>query len=140
LNRRSWLGPAREDWALWRGYLGAVAGLLDQAGNSLCLNQRPTPRSRRLENVFMKFYVAELQPELARRMQGQGAWILELQRLAERLGPVQPPAFSAWFETVLSAPDSEWQRTRRAVVTHARAWQRTFARCGIEPIPGLRQD
>lgn len=140
LRQGSWLGPARDDWALWRRHLQAAAALLDQSRNGLCLSNAPTPRSRRLENVFMKFYVNQIQPELARGMQSHSAWIRELERLNERLAVVAPPPYSEWFETVISGPHSEWQRTRDVVVAHAQAWQRLFAHCGIEPVPGLGQD
>ena len=88
----------------------------------------------------MQSYVDRIQPQLAQHMRAQEAWLRELTGLAARLAAVQPPAFAAWLGVVAAAPDSEWQRTREAVVDHARAWQRLFAHCGIEPIPGLGQD
>lgn len=141
LRQGSWLGPARRDWARWRAYLGAAAAALDEAAPGVCLNRQPTPRSRRLYNVFVKLYVQRVQPELATRMRRHEAWIVELERLAERLAAVRPDAFEGWYRAVLARddPGSEWSRTRRAVVSHAEAWQRLLAHCGIEPAPGLGQ-
>lgn len=140
LRQGSWAGPAREAWSVWRRHLDAAAALLEHARPDMCLTGKPTPRSRRLQNVFGKFYVEQIQPELARRMRRQEAWLTELERLGGRLAPVQPAAFTRWLDALALAPDSEWQRTRRAVVAHAEAWQALFAHCGIEPGPGLGQD
>jgi hypothetical protein len=142
LRQGSWAGPARRDWAMWRSHLDAVATLLDQAAPRICLNGRPTPRSRLLYNVFLGFYVDRIQPELALRMRVQEAWIAELERLGARLDEVQPAPYRAWFAAVLAPgqPGSEWQRTRDAVLHHAQAWQRLFAHCGIEPGAGVGQD
>jgi hypothetical protein len=141
LRQGSWAGPARRDWALWRSHLDAVAGLLDQAMPRICLNGQPTPRSRRLYNVFLGFYIEQIQPELALSMRAQEAWIAELERLADRLDAVQPGAYRAWFSEVLAPgqPGSEWRRTQASVLNHAQAWQRLFAHCGIEPGAGVRQ-
>jgi hypothetical protein len=134
LRQGSWAGPARRDWALWRSHLDAVSVLLDEAQPRICLNRQPTPRSRRLHNVFRLFYVEQIQPELAVRMRAHEAWIAELERLSERLDPVQPAAFRAWFAGVLASDaDSEWRRTQAAVLNHAHAWQRLFTHCGLEP-------
>lgn len=135
LRAGSWAGPARRDWSRWRGYLDAVAEVLDAAAPRICLNRQPTPRSRLLNNVFVLFYVEVIQPELAVGMREHEAWIAELQRLSERLEAVQPDAWRAWFDAVLAPeqPASEWRRTQVSVLNHARAWQEIFAHCGIEP-------
>lgn len=142
LRSGGWVGAARRDWSSWRRTLAAASGMLADAVPGICLNGRPTPDSRILVNVFMKFYVERIQPDMAVRMRRHEAWIDALDRLRERLGPVAPPAFDAWYDAVL-APDtlrSEWRRTRAAVVDHAEAWQGLFSHCGIEPLPGLGQD
>jgi hypothetical protein len=142
LRQGSWVGPARRDWSRWGRYLGAASRLLDRATARICLNAQPTPRSRRLQSVFVRFYIEQIQPELARRMGQHQAWVVELERLSGRLQRVQPPAYRTWFRAVVSPvdADSEWRRTRDAVLTHAQAWQRLFAHCGIEPGSGLGQD
>ncbi len=141
LRQGSWVGPARRDWARWRRYLTAASTLLDQATPGICPNRRPNVATGRLQNVFRRIYVGRLQPELARRMRVHEAWVRELERLSRRLARVQPPAFARWFDQVLApGGGSEWQRTREAVVAHARSWQRVFAFCGVEPGTGLSQD
>jgi len=142
LQQGRWLGPARRDWSRWRRYLDAAAQMLHAAAPDMCLTGRPTPRARRLQTVFRKFYVGGIQPRLALAMRRHEAWITELARLLGRLEAVRPPAFDAWYGRVLSPDnaDSEWRRTQRAVVAHAEAWQRVFARCAIDPAAGLGQD
>lgn len=142
LRTGSWVGPARQRWSEWRRHLHATSVLLGPAAPRLCLNQQPTPRSRRLQNVFLGFYVEQIQPELAREMGRHAAWIDEIERLIEALGLVVPDAYQRWHAAVLDPADaaSEWQRTRWAVTDHARAWQRLLAACGIEPGAGVRQD
>lgn len=134
LRQASWVGPAREDWSRWRRYLGAASSLLETAGPRICLNRRPTPRTERLQNVFAKFYVERIQPEMSVRLARHEAWVAELDRLAGRLAAVQPPAFRAWYGRVLSPQSelSEWRRTRRAIVAHAEAWQVLFDYCNID--------
>jgi hypothetical protein len=135
LRGGSWVGYARQQWARWRAYLGAAEGLLTQAQPRLCLNGRPTPRSRRLVNVFQRYYVAGIQPDLAATLGRQAPWVDQLQRLLQALSERIPLRFSAWYRLALdpAAADSEWSRTRRGIVTHAQAWQRLFDSCGIEP-------
>jgi hypothetical protein len=142
LKQGSWLGPARADWSRWRRYLGVASRMLESAGPTVCLNRLPTPRTSRLQNVFHKLYVQQIQPVLAARLGRHEGWVAEIERLSERLRAVQPPAWRAWFADVVSPDDdaSEWRRTRRAVVAHAKAWQALFAHCHIEPVSGLRQD
>ena len=142
LREGGWVGGARREWAGWRRTLSAASALLEGALPGICLNGQPTPDSRILANVFMKFYVERIQPEMAGRMRRQEAWIYAMHRLRGRLAAVSPPAFDAWYRDVLAPDraDSEWRRTRAAIVDHARAWQRLFRHCGIEPLPGLGQD
>lgn len=142
LQQGSWAGPARRDWSRWRRQLDGAAALLAGAVPEICLNRQPTPRVRRLQNVFRAFYVEQIQPRLARNLREHEAWIMALQHLVQRVDAVSPEAFAVWFDQVLS-PDnanSEWRRTQQAVVDHARAWQRVFTHCGIDPISGLGQD
>jgi hypothetical protein len=142
LRQGSWVGPARRDWSLWRRYLDAASAMLAGAAPRVCLNRKPTPRTDRLRNVFMKLYVQQIQPELARRLGEHEGWLVEVARLSHRLRPVQPAAYRNWFRVVLSPhrPESEWRRTRQAVVAHAEAWKALFANCNVEPVAALRQD
>ncbi len=142
LEQGSWVGPARADWSAWRRYLDAGSATLRGAVPRICRNRQPNTTTRRLSNVFIKVYADRVQPLLARRMAEQEAWVTELSRLSRRLGDVAPAAWRTWYRAVLSPDrgDSEWQRTRRAVLDHVDAWKHVFAYCGIEPMPGLRQD
>lgn len=142
LRQASWVGHARGEWSRWRRHLDAVGRLVRGALPEICLTGDPTPRAERLQRVFTLFYVERIQPDIARRMRAQEAWLRELERLSTRLADVRPPAFTRWYRAVLAAdvPGSEWQRTRQAVIDHAEAWQHLFAGCGIEPFPGLGQD
>jgi len=141
LKQGSWVGYARQEWALWRAYLGSAALLLDTVQPRLCLNGRPTPRSRRLVNVFQRYYVDGIQPALAAALGRQEPWIRQLQTLMLELSDRTPAPFAAWYRQALdpAAVDSEWSRTRRDIVAHAESWQRIFALCGIELGTALRE-
>jgi hypothetical protein len=134
LRAGSWVGYAREDWALGRHYLQAAEMLLNEARPRLCLNGRPTPRSRRLLNIFRRYYVGGIQPALAAALSRQEPWVRQLQALVRALDEVIPTPFASWYRQTLDprAVGSEWSRTRRAIVTHAASWQRMFESCGIE--------
>ncbi|MEQ8857588.1 MAG: DUF3080 family protein [Pseudomonadales bacterium] len=142
LRQGSWAGPARGAWAHWRRHLDRAAALLARATPGICRNRRPNVDTGRLQNVFRKFYVDRIQPDLAARMRRDEAWIVELERLAQRLAAVRPAAYRQWFDQVLApgSATSEWRRTRQSVIDHARAWQALFEFCGIEPGGGVGQD
>jgi hypothetical protein len=142
LRTGSRIGPARQAWARWRAELTAVARVLDTEADRVCRNGRPTPRARNLSNVFARFYIEGLQPRLAAEMRGQEAWIRELAALLARLEPVAGAAFADWYGAALAPQSarSEWSRTQAAVLVHARAWQRLFSTCGLDPAAAVRQD
>jgi len=136
------IGHARRSWAVWRGHLDAARVALDAEAGRVCRNGRPTPRSGYLLNVFSRYYnrrtAAEARGADARRRGVDRA----LAALAARLETVARPAFVDWYAHVLAprAPGSEWSRTRRAVVEHARGWQRLLETCGIDPRAAVLHD
>lgn len=135
LSRASHIGPARAGWAVQRRVLDTAAGVITDAASRVCPQGRSTPRSRYLGNVFARFYVGALQPMLAASQQRDAAWVDALNALGEALLPVAPQAFLEWRAEVVDPgnPQSEWARTRQAVVAHAKAWQQLFAACAIDP-------
>ena len=70
------------------------------------------------------------------------AYLAEVERLSERLRAVQPDEYRVWFRAVAAADhaESEWRRTRAAVLAHVQAWKTVFSHCNVEPVPGLGQD
>ena len=118
---------ARERWLRSAAMLSAVAALLEQHTTRVCLNRQPTPRSRRLANVFRKVFVAGLRPSLTDELNGSRALVETIERLAGAVGP--HPAAQPW----LSAMGAEWRSARAAVRRHAQAWSALFAHCGLGP-------
>ncbi|MEZ5558145.1 MAG: DUF3080 family protein [Pseudomonadales bacterium] len=135
------VGAVRRDWAALRAHLGAAAELLERERARVCRNGAPTPLSRVLRNLFLKFYVEAIQAPAAQRLRVQAVWVRQLAELVARLPAAQRGPFAAWYAGSLDPADadSEWSRTHAAILEHARAWQRLFAGCGLEPAPPLRQ-
>ncbi|MGA1676871.1 MAG: DUF3080 family protein [Pseudomonadales bacterium] len=135
LARESVIGSARARWSRQRAVLDTARQAVVDNVTRLCRNGRPTPRARYLTNVFARFYVARLQPMLAREHAVDAAWIEALLALALDQAELARPRVSDWFRGVIDPdhPRSEWARTRAAVIAHADAWQALFARCGIDP-------
>jgi len=142
LRAGSRIGPARQSWVHWRAHLTGVAVALDAEAARICRSGRPTPRAQTLSNVFVRFYIGEIQPRLAAEMRSHDAWVREFAALAARLDEVAGSAFEAWYAATLApqASGSEWRRTQEAVLEHARAWQRLFGACGLDPAAAVRQD
>jgi len=142
LRGGSHVGPARQSWQRWRAHLEVAGSALQTQALRICRNGQPTPRSEILANVFARQYIERIQPRLAAEMRTHEAWIRALEALSTRLDEVATPAYRDWFDAVLAPtePASEWRRTQRAVVEHARAWQVLFDACGLDPRAALGQD
>jgi hypothetical protein len=136
-----WLGQARRAWDLERRHLDAVAGALTEGLEGVCRNGAPTPKSRALVNVFQRYYVDALQPGIARRHGTDRDAVAAVAALVGLFGGDVPGEFAVWYGQVL-APEprrSEWSRLASVRLEHAAAWNRLFARCGVDPARGLAQ-
>lgn len=136
-----WLGQARRAWDLERRHLDAVAGALTEGLEGVCRNGAPTLKSRALVNVFQRYYVDALQPGIARRHGTDRDAVAAVAALVGLFGGDVPGEFAVWYGQVL-APEprrSEWSRLASVRLEHAAAWNRLFARCGVDPARGLAQ-
>lgn len=129
-------GPAQRSWARYRAGLALVTAGLKAKGGAVCRSGTPTPRARRLERVFRKYYVLEVQPLIARQLNADRRWLQALEALVAAT-PVRSTPFDRWYERTLSleADDSEWRRTLTALRTHAGAWQAFADSCGLRLLP-----
>ncbi len=126
-------GAAMSRWQQSRLLLQRAAQLLRAQGERVCRSGEPTPQALRLKRVFLRFYVAELQPALTARMNDDAAWISAFSTLVTSAVAVAPEAFNRWYAVTLDpqAPDSYWQRSRGVVREHAEAWQTLAEQCGM---------
>ncbi len=101
----------------------------------VCYNGLPNSRARILENVFRKYYVAQVQPYLSQVHRQTRAWLEPINRLAETQRAQMTPAFAAYFEAQLSleAADALWARYERSLHRHTKAWQTVLGQCGLMP-------
>ncbi len=141
LGSSPWLGHARRAWDRERRHLDAVARALTRAFEGVCLNGAPTPKSRALVNVFQRYYVNALQPGIARRHVSDRDAVAGVAALVGLFRGDVPGEFAVWYAQVLAPeePGSEWSRLASARLEHAAAWNRLFARCGVDPARGLAQ-
>ncbi len=122
---------------LLRHHLDAAARAIEirLERRPMCYDQRPTPKARILQNVFNKYYVAQVQPYLSRVHRQTRAWLEMINRLAVAQQTRMTPAFAAYFEAQLSlaAPDALWARYERSMHRHTDAWQTVLDQCGLMP-------
>ena len=129
--KRQAYGERRHRWTALRRTLNAVSRVLRTS--RVCLNDSPTPRSRRLAAVFVRHYVEGVQAVAARMQREDRDWLEALARLYDALAPSAPPAYADFHRSVVAyhAPRSEWARTQAAFREHAGAWQTVFEACGL---------
>ena len=111
-------------------HLDAVALLLEGSGADDCNATR-----RRLVRVFRQTYV-NLQPELA-HLDRRGRDVVEAlsHALATSSRGIELPEAMQRYRARLDpdGEDSLWSRYRRAVLSHAEAWQPTLQHCNVHP-------
>ena len=122
---------------LLRHYLDAAAGAIETRleRRPMCFDRRPTPAARNLNNVFHKYYVAQVQPYLAQVHRQTRGWLEPINRLAGAQAALTTPAFATYFDVQLSldAPDALWTRYEASLRRHTRAWQTILGQCGLMP-------
>lgn len=127
-------GAALERWARAAMLLRQATTLLAGASARLCRNGQPTPSAQRLKNVFRKFYVAQLQGELALATNADRPWVEQFNAMVARNEALLPPVFARWHEATLSLSNegSLWLATRQAFRNHSEAWQGFAKGCGLD--------
>ncbi len=137
LTARRMAGQLLGALELLRRHLDAAAAAIETRLETrpMCYKQRPTSKARILDNVFRKYYVAQVQPYLSRVHRQTRAWLEPINQLAEAQRAQITPAFAAYFEAQLSldAPDALWARYQRALHRHTEAWQTMLGQCGLMP-------
>lgn len=127
------VGLAQRQWQQARVLLERATMMLRSHGRRVCRNGQPTPKAERLKSVFVRYYVGQEQPGLARLMQEDATWVNAFADLYAQLHRHAPAALQIWYRGVLDpgVADSHWQRTRAAFPAHARAWQALADHCGM---------
>jgi len=95
----------------------------------LCPQGRATPQSTIMQNILNKFFVAKIQPHLA-RIQG------ELQALSQQFAIVEiqngQEAYRQYYQRYLSKQGLPKQYAQ-SIKQHVQAWQRLLKQCGAMP-------
>lgn len=115
----------------------AMANRLD--ARPLCFNQQKNRQAAVLENVFLKFYIGEVQPYLALIHQSTKPLINQLELLNTDLQvskkTPQVIEFNKYWQSNWSFenPKSVWSRFNTAVSLHTQLWQKQLDQCGLLP-------
>lgn len=117
-------------------WLSIATGVIHSrlAQRPLCPQGRPTPKAEVMQTILTKYYAGQIQPYLARLNREGEAMVTAFENL--RLPPRQvlPPAFVSYYDAYLTRePTALYQRYRRAIRLHAKAWQALLAECGMLP-------
>lgn len=138
LGRSEHGGAGRRALVLLTATMTAVADMLEQrqVERPLCPQGRPTPRAETLNNVFTRYYAAQVQPYLAGVHRVYGGWLKALQELHEAQLVEPPPAMKRYHAEVLQA---EWRTYVAARDRHTQVWQEVLQHCNLAPQPPGRQ-
>lgn len=116
---------------LAKAWVNAGTYLIDQSLDKrpLCPQGRATPKSQVMQTILNKFFVAKIQPHLARIQR-------ELQVLSQQFDIVEIPndqeAYRAYYQLYLSSQGLPEQYTQ-AIKQHVQVWQRLLKQCGAMP-------
>lgn len=101
----------------------------------LCPAGTLTPRGRVMQQVFLRFYVGEIQPYIS----GVYRQSRDLKQALEAYWLLWPALKHVEFDRYWhrawsdSNPDSTWQQFNRAVARHTQVWQQQLESCGLRP-------
>ncbi len=102
----------------------------------LCYQQKSNPQFDIVHNVFLKFYIGETQPLLAKIHQHAKEVLLLVNEIQEILTPT--PQFTKFWQEIYLSKNSEWNRFNLSIETHTLIWQRLLDQCGF--LPGNRKN
>ncbi len=112
------------------GLAGAASALQDRVeGSPVCLDNRPSPEGRIVDNVVRKFFIGEVQPwsvQVARRRTELISPVLALEL---NLAQVAPPAYRQWSQQ----RDQLLSSAVKAPREHARGLAAILESCGLRP-------
>jgi hypothetical protein len=131
------LGAVTAALRLSTASLGEGTRLLQQARQNapFCPQGRSLARAEHMHNVFLRTYVAEVQPYLGRLYRDGSELLRLLQRIDAIADGLHGDAWLDWRRRQLSLDheQAEWQRFRRALHDHTRTWQVVLEDCGLRP-------
>ncbi len=133
VGSQEYVGQLRQSMALVNQHIDAANQLLDYRLNEqpLCPNLRPNEQSKIMHKVFLKFYIGEIQPYIAKVYQQSSKVFGLLDQLQEGL-PV-PDSFAKFWHTLYQSDESEWYQFQIKVADHTKRWQKLLAQCGLQP-------
>ncbi|NHN36979.1 DUF3080 domain-containing protein [Pseudomaricurvus alcaniphilus] len=100
----------------------------------LCYRAAPSPRARVAEQVFLRFYIGEVQPYISAVHQQSVSLGAALETLLEPYRP-WPDPFARYWQLTWSSQNqaSVWRRFQSAVSEHTQLWQKMLRQCGMSP-------
>ena len=130
-------GALLQSIGLLTDHLNSAAHSLEQAivNQPICHRNTPDSNARILENIFTKYYIGRVQPQLSQVHQQGKTWLTAINGLIDRQQVQTPAAFDRYRADMLSL-DSEtslWGRFRQAIARHTRAWRSLLGQCGLMP-------
>ena len=107
------------------------------AERPLCYLERTNPKAKIVQNVFYKFYAAQVQPYMA-MIDSQGRqWLSIHNEILTALGDTPTEAMQIYQKRILvmNQPGtvSLWSEYIHARDRHTRAWQKLLSQCGLMP-------
>lgn len=100
----------------------------------LCPQGRPTTAARTMQSLFMKVYIATVQPYLSEIDRSRQLLFDELSQMAELQKQTMPAGFEPFYQSALSdTDDSVWSQFVQSVQRHTEKWQALLEQCGMRP-------
>lgn len=131
------LGQIRHSLQLSQLFLAAADKLLASrlATRPLCFNERPNQKFDVVQTVFLKYYINEIQPYIAKLHQQSEPLLKRIERLSRQLNKDQKMSlvFDDFWSGVYLNEDSEWQSFNAAIKQHTINWQQLLTQCGRLP-------
>jgi hypothetical protein len=131
------IGEIRHSIKLTRDFLIQADILLTArlSNRPLCFNEKPNQKFDILQTVFLKFYINEIQPYIAKLHQQSEPLFSRIERLNNHLNDDtrMSSAFDDFWNVVYLNKDSEWQLFNTAIKVHTKNWQSLLIQCGRLP-------
>jgi hypothetical protein len=105
------------------------------ATRPLCFNERPNQKFDVVQTVFLKYYINEIQPYIAKLHQQSEPLFKRIERLSSQLNSDQKMSlvFDDFWSGVYLSKGSEWQSFNAAIKQHTINWQQLLTQCGRLP-------
>lgn len=136
LARQRYPGVALHQLQRLTGALAGAVQLLEEREGQrpLCPQGRPTPRAKRVNAVFLRYYGEGLQPAMAELERGLRPWLKATGALWAQLQGGAPlaarPALEGFLDPRAPGP---WQAYEAARDRHTARWQAVLGACQLMP-------